>query len=132
MTLDPLLAAPAIIQLHTFAALAALVLTAAIFALARGTAAHRVLGWAWVLAMAATALTSFRITTVGWIGPFGPIHLLSVLVLVMLVAGVRAARQGRTGHHRRTMTATAFWGLGVAGAFTLLPWRIMGRVVFGG
>lgn len=132
MTLEPLLAAPPIVQLHALAALACIILTGAILALARGTRMHRQLGWAWVVAMAVTALTSFWITSRGWIGPFGPIHLLSVLVLVMLAVGLRAARRGRIETHRRTMGAIAFWGLGVAGAFTLLPWRIMGRMVLGG
>jgi uncharacterized membrane protein len=132
MTLAPLLAAPAIVQMHALAALASIAITALIFTRARGTAAHRVLGWAWVVAMGATAISSFWVSSGGWVGPFGPIHLLSVLVTVGLVSGVRAARRGNITAHRKTMTSMAFWGLGVAGAFTLLPWRIMGQVVLGG
>lgn len=132
MTLAPLLSAPPIVQIHVVAALTSIALIGAILVLARGTRAHRVLGRAWVGAMAVTALSSFWISSGGWIGPFGPIHLLSVLVLVVLVQGVRSARAGRIEAHRSQMTAMAFWGLGVAGTFTLLPWRVMGRVVFGG
>ena len=132
MTLAPLLSAPPIVQIHVLAALTAIALLAAILALARGTTVHLVLGRAWAGAMAVTALSSFWISSGGWIGPFGPIHLLSVLVLGVLVQGVRSAPAGRIADHRRPMTTMAFWGLGVAGAFTLLPWRVMGRVVLGG
>ena len=132
MTLDPLLRADAAIQVHVAAALVAVVLTLAIFSLRRGTVVHRMLGRVWVAAMAVLALSSFWITNFRWIGPFSPIHLLSVYVLVHLVLAVHAARRGDIATHRRSMKNMTFGALVVAGAFTLLPGRIMFRVISGG
>ena len=55
MTLTPLLQASAAIQIHAVAALAAFGLGAVQLVGAKGTGLHRTLGWAWVVAMAATA-----------------------------------------------------------------------------
>ncbi len=132
MTLAPLLAAPLVVQLHAFAAIGALGLTALIFSLRKGSPLHRMLGWAWVLVMAAVAVSSFWINGFRWIGPFGPIHLLSLLTLSSLVIGVRAARAQNVSLHKRTMISLVFYALIVTGAFTLLPGRIMFAVVSGG
>jgi uncharacterized membrane protein len=48
-----------------------------------------------------------------------------------LAAAVFLARRGRIGAHRRSMIGLYLGALLVTGAFTLLPGRIMGRVVFG-
>ena len=49
----------------------------------------------------------------------------------MLPLAVVYARRGRIAAHRSSMTWLFVAALLVAGAFTLLPHRIMGRVVFG-
>jgi uncharacterized membrane protein len=84
MPLGPLLAAPAMVQLHAGAALSALVLGALQFALPKGVRAHRVIGWAWVALMAAVAVSSFWITGVAGPHRFSWIHGLSAYVLLML------------------------------------------------
>ncbi len=68
----------------------------------------------------------FRFSIAG----FGLIHGLSVVTLFSVVAAIRFARQGRIEAHRKTLTylAISFW---IAGIFTLLPPRILGRIVFG-
>jgi uncharacterized membrane protein len=48
-----------------------------------------------------------------------------------LVAAVFLARRGRIGAHRWSMIGLYLGALLITGAFTLLPGRIMGRVVFG-
>jgi uncharacterized membrane protein len=52
MTLAPLLAAPAVIQLHAFAALGAFGLGAVQLAAPMGTISHRLFGWLWASPMA--------------------------------------------------------------------------------
>ena len=132
MNLTPLLTASAVIQIHTALAVLAVLLTIAIFCIRRGSPAHRVLGWTWVVLMGGVALSSFWISQVRLIGPFSPIHLLSVFVLVQLVISVRAARSGRIGRHRGIMRAMVFGALIGAGAFTFFPGRTMYQVFLGG
>jgi uncharacterized membrane protein len=131
MPLGPLLAAPAMVQLHAGAALSALVLGALQFALPKGVRAHRVIGWAWVALMAAVAVSSFWITGVAGPHRFSWIHGLSAYVLLMLPLAVLAARRRQVPRHRAAMAGLFLGALVVAGAFTLLPGRIMGAVVFG-
>lgn len=130
-SLTPLLAQDPWVQSHAILALALLPLTAAIFALPRGSRLHRGLGWTWVLGMGAVALSSFAIQDIRLIGPFSPIHGLSLITLATLVLGVRAARGKRVASHRQTMKSLTFGALIGAGLFTLLPGRIMYQVVFG-
>ncbi len=132
MTLHPMLMAPLAVQLHALAALAAFVLGIVQFLAPKGTVPHRLLGRVWVAIMAGVALSSFVITEVAGPGRFSWIHGLSVLTLVMLPVGVWAARAGWIGTHQRVMQGLYVGGLLVAGAFTFVPPRVIGRMVFGG
>ena len=131
MTLEPLLAAPATIQAHTFAALAAFGLGALQLSAPKGTPLHRGLGYVWVTIMLVVAISSFFIHTIRLIGPFSPIHLLSILTLVTLPLAVLRARRGDIAGHRKLMRVLFSAALLIAGLFTLLPGRIMSAVVFG-
>lgn len=131
LDLTPLLTADLAVQIHAFAALEAVVLTPFVLFRKRRDWVHRITGYIWVTNMLITALSSFWITEIRLIGPFSPIHALSVLTLVNLVLAIRAIRQKNLRLHQAIMRNTAFWALGVAGAFTLLPGRIMHAVVFG-
>ena len=82
--------------------------------------------------MGTVAVSSFWINDIRWIGPFGPIHILSVITVLSLITGVRAARGHDVKTHKRAMKSLVFGALIVAGAFTLLPGRIMFLVVAGG
>jgi uncharacterized membrane protein len=66
MSLAPLLAAPWLVQVHVAAALAAIVLGLMQFIGRKGTAAHRLLGWCWVVLLAVVALSSFSIWAPCW------------------------------------------------------------------
>jgi uncharacterized membrane protein len=123
---------------HLAAALLALGLGAWNLLAAKGTARHRWVGRAWVGLMLVVALSSFGITGLsagvlgpGWLGWFSPIHLLSVFVLVAVPRALWAARRGDLAAHRSGMRQAYFLGLLLAGAFTLLPGRLLGRLVFG-
>lgn len=130
MDFAPLLSAKGPIPLHAFAAFAALGVGAAQLALPKGTLPHRLAGWFWVGGMAVVAVSSFFINEIRLIGPFSPIHLLSVLTLVGLWQAVRSARLGKIDAHRRHMRNLFFYALILAGAFTLLPGRIMHQILF--
>ncbi len=128
---EPLLSASPAIQIHAFAALAALFVGPLALFRRRRDRLHRAVGYIWVLAMAVTIASSFSVFEIRLVGPFSPIHLLSVLSAYSLVSGLRAARRRDIATHMRTMRALYFWALGIAGLFTLLPGRIMARVLFG-
>lgn len=132
MTLQPLLTAPAVIQVHAYAAFAAFALGLLQLLAPKGTLPHRRLGWLWAALLATVAATSFWIHEIRLWGPWSPIHLLSVLTLVALPAALYAARRHRVARHRRGMLLLFFGALVVAGAFTFYPGRILYRVVAGG
>lgn len=98
----------------------------------KGTRAHRALGYTWVGLMLFVALSSFLIHELRQWGNFSPLHLLSVFILAMLALGIYFARQHNVVGHRKTMLGLFFGALVIAGAFTLLPSRILGRITFGG
>lgn len=127
MTLAPLLAAPTVMQLHALAALTALAAGLTVLVMRKGTARHRSVGWVFVLGMAVTALSSAFITSDGH---YSAIHLLSVLTIVNLPYAIIMRRRGNIPGHRAAML-WLFAGLAVAGAFTLMPGRIMNKVAFG-
>lgn len=131
MTLQPLLQASPVIQIHAAAALGALVLGALQFGLQRGGGRHRWMGRLWIGLMAAVALSSFGISGLRQAGPFSWIHLLSVFTLAALVRAVFYARRGNINAHRLTMTGLYLGALVITGLFTLMPGRIMGHVVLG-
>ncbi|MGY8704793.1 DUF2306 domain-containing protein [Bradyrhizobium sp. 18BD] len=131
MSLAPLFDAAPAIPLHAFAAMAAFVLGIVQFAAPKGTLPHRTVGWIWVVLMVAVAASSFWIHQIRLVGPFSPIHLLSIFTLVMLPLAVWRAHTHRVADHRRIMIMTFIGALVVAGLFTLVPGRIMHRVIFG-
>ena len=132
MTLAPLLAEPLVIQMHAFAALAALALGIVQLAAPKGTPRHRTMGWVWVGLMAAIVVSSFFIHDIRLVGPWSPIHLLSVYTAILLPIAVLHARRHRVRRHRASMIGLFAGALVIAGLFTLLPGRVMHEVVFGG
>ena len=56
---------------------------------------------------------------------------MSAWTLLSLVMGVRMIRAGRVRAHRGWMLNT-YAGLAIAGAFTLLPSRLLGQFFFAG
>jgi uncharacterized membrane protein len=131
VSLAPLLNAEPAIQLHAFAALAALALGAVQLGAPKGTLPHRTAGWVWATLMAVVAASSFFIHELHVWGSWSPIHLLSIFTLVVLPLAVLHARRHRVDRHRRAMIAIFVGALVIAGAFTLAPGRIMHAVVFG-
>jgi uncharacterized membrane protein len=132
MSLAPLLDATPAIQLHAFAAMTAFALGIVQLSAPKGTLPHRTIGWIWVTLMALVSLSSFWIHQLRLWGPWSPIHLISIFTLVTLPLAVWAAHRHAVERHRRAMTAIFFGALVIAGLFTVVPGRIMYKVVFGG
>lgn len=94
---------------------------------------HRALGYAWVTCMLGAALTGvfirdFRLPNL-W--GYTPIHALIPLTLFSLYRAFRYLAQGNITGHRKTMQWLYFNACIVAGAFTLLPGRYLGQLVWG-
>ena len=125
MTLAPFLVQPLEIQLHLAGALVALVLGPFALWRRRRDRLHKILGYAWVSAMALAVASSLFIES-HW-SPifFGPIHLLTLYAGYGLWEGMRAILRGDVPTHRATMQALYCRGLLIAGAFAFLPGRTM-------
>ena len=117
---------PAIL-IHAAAALAALVLGAAVFLARKGTFLHRMAGRGWAVLMLVTAISTWWIRASG---SFSWIHGLSVLTLVMLVGVVYYALVGNIRRHQKLVTGLYAGCLVIAGAFTLLPQRLLGQMLW--
>jgi uncharacterized membrane protein len=117
---------------HLVLALGALAVGAVVLGQRKGTGTHRRLGWAWVLLMSGTALTSafIREYRMPNIAGFGPVHVFTAVVAVLLPRAVWLIRQGRVTAHRNTMKGLYFGGCVLAGVFTLLPSRFLGGLLF--
>jgi uncharacterized membrane protein len=132
MSLSPLLNAPPLIVVHATAALAAFALGVVQLARAKGTGSHRSFGWTWIPLMVTVALSSLWIHTIRQFGPFSLIHALSLFTLTALPVAALHARRHRVAAHRKAMMSLFVGALVIAGAFTLLPGRVMHEVMFGG
>ena len=125
------LASPAIIT-HLLFAILAFGLGAIQLVSTKGTRAHRLLGYIWIVAMIIICVTSFSIKEVmptGMFGGYSPIHLLSIFVLVQLTRGIYFAKIRDIKRHRQCMLYTYIGGLVIAGVFTFMPGRLLFKLV---
>lgn len=132
MSLTPFFQAPIEVQIHAISALEALLIGPFLLYRRRRDRLHKILGYAWVANMAVAALSSFALYGLRWFGPFGPIHVLSVTALATLWMAIRHARTGNIKAHRQIMHWLYWGGLVTAGVLTLLPGRMVHRMLFGG
>ena len=120
-------------------------MTAALGALATGPVAlwarkgagqrpklHRAFGYAWVTLMVITAVSALSIHggQLPNIAGFSPIHLLVPLTLFGLYGSFRYLAQGNIAKHRQIMQILYYGACVVAGAFTLLPGRFLGELIW--
>jgi len=94
---------------------------------------HRAAGYAWVTLMLIAAFSALFIRDFNLPNVWGytPIHLLIPVTLGSLVVAFRALHRGDIRRHRLWMTSLYISACLVAGAFTLLPSRYLGRLVWG-
>lgn len=131
MNLAPVLAAPPAVLLHLVTVLPAAVIGAwLILASRKGAVWHRRMGYAFLALMTLTAISAVFVREIND-GGFSWIHLLIPLTLAGVVGGLRAARRHDVGNHRKVMLGLYLGALLVAGGFTLMPGRLLYRVLFG-
>jgi uncharacterized membrane protein len=94
---------------------------------------HRAFGYAWVTCMLGAALSSvfIRDFQLPNIAGYTPIHLLIPLTCWSLYRAFRFLAAGNILGHRKTMQWLYIQACIVAGAFTLLPGRYLGQLVWG-
>jgi uncharacterized membrane protein len=131
--------------MYTLTPLVAVHMTAAIAAVALGPFAiwarlgmttrpklHRAFGYAWVTMMVVTAISALFIRSYfgfSWMG-FSPIHLLAPLTLFSLVTAFRYLAKGNIAGHKKTMIGLYVQACLIAGAFTLVPGRYLGNLIW--
>lgn len=121
---------PPQVKFHIVAAVAAFAIGVAILLRPKGSRLHKTLGWAWVIAMGATAISSFFITGLNG-NSLSFIHLISGWTVVALPLGIYAVRNKQVLMHKRAMTSLFVGGLVIAGALTFIPGRLMYQLFFG-
>ncbi|MBP6406807.1 MAG: DUF2306 domain-containing protein [Ramlibacter sp.] len=126
-----------LIAIHLTAALGAVVTGPVALWARKGTTQrprlHRAFGYAWVTLMLITALSALFIPAkvAPLFAGMGPIHALSFITLGVLALSFWFLARGNIDGHRKTMQGLYFGACGVAGAFTLLPGRFLGNLVWG-
>ncbi|GJL90386.1 DUF2306 domain-containing protein [Hyphococcus sp.] len=139
MSIQPLLEAPWVIQVHAFAAVAAFLLGVIQLVAPKGTLPHRTLGIVWIMLIVAVTISSIFVRPSLYPGLpltkwFSPIHAFTVLTAFGIFGGVSFLLRGgpTLKQHKKPFTGIFIGGLVVAGALSFLPGRIMHQVVFGG
>lgn len=93
---------------------------------------HRAFGYAWVTLMVVTAISAIFIRdfTLPNIAGYTPIHLLVPFTLFGLFGAIVYMLRGDITNHRKTMQRVYIGACLVAGVFTLLPGRYLGRLLW--
>lgn len=130
MDIAPILAAPALIQIHLATALGALVLGGVQVAGVRfGRTTHRVLGWMFVVLIAITTVAAFFIRRPD--GGFSLIHIFVPITILGVSVAMISILRGDVRQHRSGMRWFYFSGLCVAGGLAFLPERVLHVAMFG-
>ena len=139
MSLDPLLSAPWVIQVHAFGAIAGFVVALIQFAAPKGTLPHKSIGLLWMAILLTVAVSSIFIRPAFYPGLpfmqwFSWIHLFTLLTFWALIQGSFFLLRGGPNlkKHSKSFTGLFIGGLLIAGGFAFLPGRIMYRILFGG
>ncbi len=121
---------PPVIWAHLGTIVLAVGLTPVMLLRRRGDRRHRLLGYVWVAAMAATAAASLFVRVINP-GHFSVIHLLSVWTLIQVPLIVLRARQHDWRRHRGAVRGMVLGALLIAGFFTFPFNRMLGQWLFG-
>ena len=93
---------------------------------------HRAFGYAWVTLIVVTAVSAMFIRDRGMpnVAGFTPIHLLVLVTFGALFGAFYSLAKGNIALHRQAMQSLYFAACVLAGAFTLLPNRLIGHLVW--
>ncbi len=116
-TVAPFLDAPGIIQAHVVFALAGLILGPVALWRKKRDLLHKCVGYAWVLAMTAVAISALFIKSHFSPIGLGPIHLFSIFTLWGLHDAMKAVYRKDIRTHEAVMKNVYVRGLCLAGAF---------------
>jgi uncharacterized membrane protein len=125
------------IAIHTTAALGALAIGPIALWARKGRTTrptlHRAFGYAWVTLMLLTAFSALLIRDFDLpnLAGYTPIHLLVPYTLFGIFAAFWHLQQRNIAKHRQTMQQLYLGACVGAGLFTLLPGRLLGRLVWG-
>ena len=131
MTLDPILSATPVIQIHLAAALLALVSGTIMWLRPKGTKSHKFTGRLFMLLMLVTATSAIFIREINR-GQFSWIHIFVLVTFVGVVQSLRAIKNRNIPKHIRHVKGLFFGALLIPGIFTFLPGRRLFAVFFGG
>jgi uncharacterized membrane protein len=94
---------------------------------------HRASGYAWISAMLASAVSAVFIRDYAMpnLAGYTPIHILIPVTLVGLALAFWAVLKQKYAAHRKAMQTLYWMACVVPGAFTLLPNRLLGKLLWG-
>jgi uncharacterized membrane protein len=119
--------------IHLVTVLIAFSLGTFLLFLKKGTALHKLIGKFFMILMITTAIVSlFMPAQLGpkFLGHFGFIHLFCVLVLYLVPSAFFAVRKGDLIKHKANMIGVYVGGILIAGAFALMPGRLLHNWLF--
>ncbi len=125
-----------VIAIHMSAAIAALAIGPVVLWARLGKhirpCLHRALGYAWTTLMLVAAISAIFIRDFNLpnIAGYTPIHVLIPVTLMSLFFAFRALARREFVAHRQTMQYLYISACLVAGAFTLLPSRYLGQLIW--
>jgi len=93
---------------------------------------HRAFGYAWVTLMVVTAVSALflRDRELPNLAGYTPIHLLVPVTFISLFGAFYKLAKGNVRGHRMVMQNLYFGACVIAGAFTLLPDRLLGKLLW--
>ncbi len=133
MTLDPIFAAPAVVQFHLATVVPAFFIgTWLIFFSTKGSRPHRAAGFVYLGLMTATAVAAIFIHATdlpNFLG-FTPIHLFVPLTFFGVSSALINVRRGNIAGHRIAMLGLYIGAILIAGTLAFLPGRVLHAVFF--
>ncbi|HAE99712.1 MAG TPA: hypothetical protein DCO68_09690 [Methylophilaceae bacterium] len=119
--------------LHLATVLMAFILGTYLLLQQKGSETHRRVGKCYLLLMLTTA--SIALLMPAQVGPrmlghFGFIHLFCAVVFYCVPTAYLAARSGNIAKHKANMQGLYVGGILIAGAFTLMPGRLLHQWLF--
>jgi uncharacterized membrane protein len=130
MSFSPIFDASWLTKVHVMCALLGIILGAIQFLSKKGTVSHKTIGWAWVAIMVVVAGTSLFMRELND-GGFSITHAFTILTVLALPGAIYAIKKGAIVQHRALMLMLYVGGLTIAAFFTLMPGRLLHKVLFG-
>lgn len=130
VTLEPLLNASPVIQVHVWAAFIALGLGVVMWMRPKGTRQHKIIGRGFVVFMLVVSFTAIFIRQIN-AGHFSWIHVFVPVTIIGAWQAIANIRNGNIKGHKRAVKGMFFGALLIPGVFSFLPGRLMWHVVFG-